>query len=136
MINYTISHGKTLFDIFNMINPNCYQALVAKAIIEDKKEEAIRLCDELSTALKYYNWDATGAQSSYVDALICESSFDEWKKHALIRIISNNVAQCKEILEKEIENDRRASQAKSEHSCITNTDFDYLCKALNVCSRF
>ena len=38
MINPIISHNKTLFDIFNMINPNCYQALIIQAIIEDRKD--------------------------------------------------------------------------------------------------
>ena len=90
MINPIISHNKTLFDIFNMINPNCYQALIIQAIIEDRKEEAIQLCDALSTAFEYYKWESNAKQSGYTDALICDSSLDQWKKLAIIRIISNN----------------------------------------------
>lgn len=116
MSNHIISHGKTMFDIFNMINPNCYQALIIQAIIENKKEEAIQFCDELSTAFEYYKWDSTGKQSGYTDGLICDSNLEKWQKLALIRIISNNVNQCKEILEKEINHDRIAYQARYDRA--------------------
>ena len=115
MINHIISHNKTLFDIFNMINPNCYQALIIQAIIEDRKEEAIQLCDALSTALEYYKWESSAKQSGYTDALICDSSLDQWKKLAIIRIISNNVNQCKDIIKKEIENSRSYYKTNSNH---------------------
>lgn len=115
MINPIISHNKTLFDIFNMINPNCYQALIIQAIIEDRKEEAIQLCDELSTAFEYYKWESSAEQSGYTDALICDSSLDQWKKLAIIRIISNNVKQCKEIIKKEVENSRSYYKTNRNH---------------------
>jgi hypothetical protein len=116
MSNHAISHGKTMFDIFNMINPNCYQALIIQAIIENKKEEAIQFCDELATAFEYYKWDSAGKQSSYTDGLICDSNLEQWKKLALIRIISNNVKQCRDILEKEVENDRASYQSRCDHA--------------------
>lgn len=115
MINPIISHNKTLFDIFNMINPNCYQALIIQAIIEDRKEEAIQLCDELSTAFEYYKWESNAKQSGYTDALICDSSLDQWKKLAIIRIISNNVKQCKEIIKKEVESSRSYYKTNRNH---------------------
>lgn len=89
--NHAISHEKTMFDIFNMISTNCYQALAIQAIIENKKEEDIQFCDELTTAFEYYKWDSAGKQSSYTDKLVCDSDLEQWKKLALIRIISNNV---------------------------------------------
>lgn len=116
MSNHIISHDKTMFDIFNMINPNCYQALIIQAIIENKKEEAIQLCNELATAFEYYKWDTSGKQSSYIDSLICDSNLDQWKKLALIRIISNNVKQCKEILEKEIKSDKASYQSRYNYN--------------------
>ena len=115
MINTIISHNKTLFDIFNMINPNCYQALIIQAIIEDRKEEAIQLCDALSTAFAYYKWESNAKQSGYTDALICDSSLDQWKKLAIIRIISNNVNQCKDIIKKEVENSRSYYKTNRNH---------------------
>lgn len=140
MSNHAISHGKTMFDIFNMINPNCYQALIIQAIIENKKEEAIQFCDELATAFEYYKWDSTGKQSSYTDGLICDSNLEQWKKLALIRIISNNVKQCKEILEKEIESDKIASQSRCEyakkHGNNPNRALDELCEMFGFGNLF
>ena len=102
MSNHNLSHGKTLFDVFNMINPNCYQAFIIQCIIENKKSEAVQYCNELLTAFDYYKWDSSGKQSDYVDRLICESNLYKWQKLAIIQIISNNVIQCKNILEDEI----------------------------------
>ena len=116
MSNHPISHGKTVFDLFNMINPNCYQAFIIQCIIENKKEEAIQYCDELSTAIEYYKWDATGKQSSYIDQLICESDLDKWKKIALIYIISNNVEQCKKVIEGQIEIDKEETTKRVEYA--------------------
>ena len=114
MSNHPISHGKTVFDLFNMINPNCYQAFIIQCIIENKKEEAIQYCDELSTAIDYYKWDASGKQSSYIDQLICESDLDKWKKIALIYIISNNVEQCKKVISDQIESDKQDTERRIE----------------------
>jgi hypothetical protein len=102
MSNHAISHGKTLFDIFNMINPNCYQAFIMNAIIENKKELALQYCDELSTALEYYKWDSKSKQSSYTDSLICESNLLKWQKNAIMYIVSNNVNLCKNVINDEI----------------------------------
>lgn len=103
MSNHPLSHGKTMFDLFNMINPNCYQAFIIQCIIENKKEEAVQCCDELSTAFEYYKWDSSGKQSGYIDTLICESNLEKWQKIAIIHIISNDVCQCKNAIEKRIE---------------------------------
>ena len=131
MSNHVISHGKTMFDIFNMINPNCYQALIIQAIIENKKEEAVQFCNELEVAFNHYKWDSSGKQSSYIDTLVCESNLDQWKKLALIRIISNNVKQCRDILEKEIENDKEAAIIRCKHAKKYGSDqskyIDELC---------
>lgn len=105
MSNHEISHSKTLFDIFNMINPNCYQAFIIQCVIENKKEEALQYCDELSTAFEYYKWDSTSKQSNYVDALICESNLAKWQKLAIIQIISNNVTQCRSTIKNAIDNE-------------------------------
>ena len=132
MSNHTISHGKTMFDIFNMINPNCYQALIMQAIIENKKEEAIQYCNELTAAFEYYKWDSSGKQNSYTDGLICDSNLEQWKKLALIRIISNNVSQCKSILESEIKKEKEESHRRYEFACAhknsMNRPLDDLCE--------
>lgn len=106
MSNHAISHGKTMFDIFNMINPNCYQALAIQAIIENKKEEALYCCDELHTAVEYYEWDSSGKQTSYIDALICDSDLKKWQKIAIIHIIANNADLCKKTILDEIESEK------------------------------
>lgn len=118
MSNHPISNGKTLFDLFNMINPNCYQAFIIQCIIENRKEEALHYCDELSTAIEYYKWEASNKSSGYIDQLICESNLDKWKKIAIIYIISNNVDLCKKSIESQIkvdkdEHDRRLEEIKS-----------------------
>lgn len=106
MNNYQISHGKTLFDIFNMINPNCYQAFIIQCIIENKKEDAMQYCDELKTAIDYYKWESRDISSKYIDALICESNLSQWQKLSIIYIVSNNIDQCKKIIENEIQSDK------------------------------
>lgn len=114
MSNHQISHGKTLYDLFNLLNPNCYQALIIQYIIENKKEEAVRCCDELATAFEYYKWDSTSKQSDYVDALVCESNLSKWQKLAIIQIISNNVSQCKSTIEAEIVNEQSETVKRRE----------------------
>lgn len=114
MSNHTISHGKTLYDIFNMINPNCYQALVMQYIIENKKDEAIQCCDELDTAFKYYNWEKKKCNSSYIDTLICESHLEKWQKLSIIHIITNDTSACKNVILNEIEEENRAKQKRIE----------------------
>lgn len=116
MSNHTISNGKTLFDLFNMINPNCYQAFIIQCIIENKKEEAIQYCDELSTAIEYYKWNAEHKQSSYIDSLICDSSFEKWQKIAIIYIISNDFEKCKEVIESEINKEKQINQDRIEYA--------------------
>lgn len=114
MSNHPISNGKTVYDIFNMINPNCYQAFIIMYIIENKKEEAIRCCDELRTAIEYYKWDSAGKQSSYIDALICDSNLEKWQKIAIIHIIANNIDLCKKAILNEIESEKEASLKRIE----------------------
>lgn len=123
MSNHLISHDKTVYDIFNMINPNCYQAFVIQYIIENRKEEAIKCCDELAVAFEYYKWDKKGKQSNYVDTLICESSLAKWQKIAIIHIIANEVESCKKTIENEIENEKeeyvkRIEAAKQQQNSI------------------
>ena len=114
MSNHLISHNKTIYDLFNMINPNCYQALAILYIIENKKEEAIKCCDELATAFEYYKWDRTGKQSNYVDTLVCESHFEKWQKIAIIHILANDVKSCKNVIENEIEEEKKATVQRVE----------------------
>ena len=114
MSNHPISHDKTIYDIFNMINPNCYQAFIIQFIIENKKEEALQCCDELAVAFDYYNWDSKGKQSSYIDSLICESNLEKWQKIAIIHIIANDVKSCKHIIENEIESEKQESIKRAE----------------------
>ena len=116
MSNHTISNGKTLFDLFNMLNPNCYQAFIIQCIIENKKEEAIQYCNELSIAVEYYKWNVERKQSSYIDSLICESQFEKWQKIAIIYIISNDVNKCKEVIESEIEKDKQIEKDRIEYA--------------------
>lgn len=115
MSNHTLSHGKTVFDIFNMINPNCYQAFIIQCIIENKKEEAIQYCNELETAIEYYKWDSKCKQSSYIDQLICESDLVKWQKFAIIYIMSNNTKLCKSILEEAINDEHEESLKRKEY---------------------
>ena len=88
MSNHTISHGKTVYDIFNMINPNCYQAF------------------------EYYKWDTSGKQSSYVDSLICESNLDKWQKVAIIHIIANDVKSCKKAIQDELDSEKKLEEQR------------------------
>lgn len=116
MNNCIISNGKTLFDLFNMINPNCYQAFIIRCIIEDKKNDAIRYCDELLTAIEYYKWNVERKQSSYVDSLVCESKLDKWQKIAIIYIISNDVEKCKDVINSQIKIDSSAENKRIEYA--------------------
>jgi hypothetical protein len=131
MSNYPVSHDKTIYDIFNMINPNCYQAFIIQYIIENRKEEALKCCDELATAIEYYKWDSSGKQSSYVDSLICESKFAKWQKLAIIHIIANDVKSCKRVIEGRIkeeasETEKRIESAKKYKEMPFNS-FKELC---------
>lgn len=112
MSNHTISHGKTVYDIFNMINPNCYQAFIMQYIIENRKEEALKCCEELETAFEYYKWDTSGKQSSYVDSLICESNLDKWQKVAIIHIIANDVKSCKKAIQDELDSEKKLEEQR------------------------
>ena len=114
MSNHLISHDKTLFDLFNMINPNCYQAFIIQYIIENKKEEAIKCCDELTIAFDYYKWDSSGKQSSYIDSLVCESNLAKWQKLAIIHIIANDVKSCKQTIENEILEEKKSNERRLE----------------------
>ena len=124
MSNYPISHGKTLYDIFNMMNPNCYQALIMQYIIENRKEDALKCCNELSVAFDYYKWDKTSKQSDYLDSLVCESSLEKWQKIAIIHIMSNNVDQCKKVISNEIESENNIAAKRLEHAKM-NSRSDY-----------
>lgn len=114
MSNHPLSHDKTIYDLFNMINPNCYQAFIIQFIIENRKQEALQCCDELSVAFEYYKWDSKGKQSSYIDALVCESNLEKWQKIAIIHIIANNVEQCKHVIECEIEEESHSTERRVE----------------------
>lgn len=114
MSNHPISHDKTIYDLFNMINPNCYQAFIIQYIIENRKQEALQCCDELSVAFDYYKWEPKGKQSSYIDSLICESNLDKWKKIAIIHIIANDVKSCKRVIESEIESEKEKTEKRIE----------------------
>jgi hypothetical protein len=134
MINHPISHNKSMFDLFNMINPNCYQAYIIQCIIEDKKEDALRYCDELSTAFEYYKWDSSGKQSDYIDSLICESNFDKWQKMAIIYIISNDIVKCKNIIKNQISLEQEDLKKRIEYTKSCNsrsrTPLDEFCSML------
>ncbi len=114
MSNHPISHDKTVYDIFNMINPNCYQAFIIQYIIENRKEEAIKCCDELSVAFEYYKWDSKGKQSSYIDSLVCESNLAKWQRIAIIHIIANDIKSCKKAIEDEIADECEVSAKRIE----------------------
>lgn len=134
MSNHPISHDKSMFDLFNMINPNCYQAYIIQCIIEDKKEDALRYCDELSTAFEYYKWDSSGKQSDYIDSLICESNFDKWQKMAIIYIISNDIVKCKNIIKNQISLEQEDLKKRIEYTKNCNsrsrTPLDEFCSML------
>ena len=114
MSNHPISHDKTVYDLFNMINPNCYQAFIIQYIIENRKQEAIQCCDELSIAFEYYKWDSKGKQSSYIDTLVCESNLAKWQKLAIIHIIANDIKSCKKAIEDEIASEKDATNKRIE----------------------
>lgn len=131
MSNHNISHGKTIFDIFNMINPNCYQAFIIQSIIENKKEEAVQYCDELKTAIEYYKWDASNKSNRYIDCLICESEYlQKWQKLAIIYIMSNSIEQCKNVILDEIKSELEESKSKSRN--VSYHSKDYLKELYNL----
>ena len=96
---YYISNEKTLFDIFNMINPNCYQALVMKSIMDYNKEAILFFCDKLMEAAEYYKWDISYKKNDYIDSLICVSNLEPWQKKAMLHIIANDISNCKKEVE-------------------------------------
>ena len=115
MVNHPISHGKTLFDIFNMLNPNCYQAFIIQCIIEDKKEEAVKYCDELTTAINYYKWESKDVSTKYTDALVSESDLEKWQKLSIIYIMSSNIEQCKNVIKDEIQSEKEEANKRLEY---------------------
>lgn len=132
MKNYNISHDKTMFDLFNMTNLNCYQAFIIQSIFEDKKEDIIQLCNELSTAAAYYKWELKPVKSDYIDSLICESGLKKWQKIAMFYILSNDYTACKSLVEKQIkEENKKETINPSPIQNINNVYKDYL-RADNV----
>lgn len=115
MVNHPISHGKTLFDVFNMLNPNCYQAFIIQCIVEDKKEEAIQYCDELTTAINYYKWESKDVSTKYTDALVSESDLKRWQKLSIIYIMSSNIEQCKNVIKGEIQFEKEEANKRLEY---------------------
>ena len=122
MSNHSISNGKTLYDVFNMINPNCYQALIMQYIIENRKDEALKCCDELTVAFDYYKWDSKGKQSNYIDSLVCESNLEKWQKIAIIHIVANDVVSCKKVISEQIESENAFSNKRLEHAKLSSRD--------------
>ena len=116
MINYTFKDNKTLLDLFNIINPNCYQALIINAIITDNKDDAIKYCNVLKTAIQYYNWDATGKQTTYIDQLICTSDLSKWQKEAILYIIANDTKKCIHTIN--AEKDREINSLKANSNSL------------------
>ena len=121
MINHIITKDKTMFYLFNMIQPNCYQAYIIQCIIEDRKQDAISYCNELQTAVNYYKWNVHNNTTDYTDCLICNSELEQWQKIALLHIVSNDYNKCKDIIELEI--------AKLER--MNSTKFDCVNRCMN-----
>lgn len=121
MINHIITKDKTMFDLFNMIQPNCYQAYIIQCIIEDRKQDAISYCNELQTAVDYYKWNVHNNTTDYTDCLICNSELEQWQKIALLHIVSNDYNKCKYTIELEI--------AKLER--MNSTKFDCVNRCMN-----
>ena len=118
MINHIITKDKTMFDLFNMIQPNCYQAYIIQCIIEDRKQDAISYCNELQTAVDYYKWNIHNNTTDYTDCLICNSELEQWQNIALLHIVSNEYNKCKDIIELEIAKLERMNNAKFD--CTTH----------------
>ncbi len=127
MNNYKFSNDKSLFDLFNMINPNCYQALIINSIIEDNKTDCLKYLDELKTAFELYKWSSDDKSTAYIDQLICNSDLNTWQKTAIMHIISNNVIKCQETINKEINrlkqnelNANKVNQSQNYSKCIND----------------
>ena len=118
MINHIITKDKTMFDLFNMIQPNCYQAYIIQCIIEDRKQDAISYCNELQTAVNYYKWDIHNNTTDYTDCLICNSELEQWQKIALLHIVSNEYNKCKDVIELESAKLERMNSTKFD--CINH----------------
>lgn len=123
MINHIITKDKTMFDLFNMIQPNCYQAYIIQCIIEDRKQDAISYCNELQTAVDYYKWDIHNNTTDYTDCLICNSELEQWQKMALLHIVSNDYNKCKNIIELEIAKLERMNNTQF-HNKHNNIDIE------------
>lgn len=93
-----LSDNKSIFDLFNMVNPNCYQACAIQSVIANDKDLAIKYCDELENAIKYYKWDKSDKNTDYIDSLICQSNLEKWQKLAIMYILGNNTDKCKDLL--------------------------------------
>lgn len=117
---YYISGGKTLFDMFSMINPNCYQTLIMKSIVDGDKNGVLFYCDKLAETVKYYKWDIAYKKNDYIDSLICMSELELWQKRALLYIISNDTDNCKREIELSL-------FAKSKASYAYKNKHDYEC---------
>ena len=126
MINHIITKDKTMFDLFNMIQPNCYQAYIIQCIIEDRKQDAISYCNELQTAVDYYKWNIHNNTTDYTDCLICNSELEPWQKIALLHIVSNEYNKCKDIIELEIAKLERMNNARFDciNHCMNDNNID------------
>lgn len=139
MSNHPLSNEKTMFDLFNMLNPNCYQAFIIQYIIENRKEDALRCCDELEIAIQYYKWEVNKRQSSYIDSLICESQLEKWQKIAIIHIITNDVTQCKKEIENQLNAEKEAEDKRhnsAKEYVAKHNSFDDLCRIFGFDSIF
>lgn len=102
MKNYNLFGDKSLFDLFNMVNPNCYQAMIIQDIIEDNIDSAIENCKALQVAVEYYKWETKDKNADYIDSLICQSGLDKWQKIAIMHALGSDINKCIEYLESEL----------------------------------
>ena len=100
--NPELSCGKTLFDLFNMTNPNCYQAMIIQDVIENHFSDAIDHCKALQVAIEYYKWNSEDKNTDYIDSLICQSGLERWQKIAIMHVLGNNPNKCIECIESEL----------------------------------
>ena len=115
--NPELSCGKSLFDLFNMVNPNCYQAMIIQDIISNNTSDAIDHCKALQIAIEYYKWETKDKNTDYIDSLICQSGLDKWQKIAIMHILGSNIKKCIECLEYEL--------TKSELTRQNNLNIEY-----------
>lgn len=101
-INHKLSCGKTLFDLFNMVNPNCYQAMIIQDVIENHFSDAIDHCKALQVAIEYYKWNSEDKNTDYIDSLICQSGLERWQKIAIMHVLGSNMKKCIECIESEL----------------------------------